>query len=256
MKKISIVCEKGGTAKTTLASNLAAGLAEQGYKVMLIDGDSQGHSTLAMRQRRSSGLANLLLRNAPYRDVVQQVDPSLYGGGDGLLLLLPGGPSTRKLYEELTNSLALRNRLSELDGYIDYVVMDTAPSITKLLTAMYFASDKIIFPTQCEFYSIEGLMNSISHLQKSQEMGAERGIQVGESAGVVPTMFNGRESVQHQNYGYLQGTYGRDNVLSPIKQRTAWKQANQMRSPVFRFDSTSPAAKEARRFIEEVGARV
>lgn len=256
MKTISLVCEKGGVAKTTLSTTLAAGLAEQGYRVMLIDADSQGHSTLAMRYQRADGLANLLLRNAQFKDVVQRVDPDVHGNNNGYMLLLPGSKATTKLYDELTNSLLLRQRLNELDSYLDYVIIDTAPAITKLLTAVFFASDHIIFPTQSEYYSIEGLMRSLDHLKRAQSIGTDRSLPVGSLTGIALTMFNGRESVQYQNYGYLQGLYGRDTVLSPIRQRTAWKQANQMKSPVFLLEPRSDAAREARRFVEEVGARV
>lgn len=256
MKVVSLVCEKGGVGKTTISTTLAAGLAADGHRVLLVDADSQGHSTLAMRYERSDGLANLLLNNAPFKDVVQRVDPDVYGGGAGYLLLLPGSKANAKLYETLTNSLLLRKRLSELQSHLDYIVIDTAPSITKLLTAVYFASDHILFPTQCEYYSIEGLMRSLDHLDKSQAIGVERGFQAGQMAGIIPTMFNGRESVQYQNLGYLQGTYGLGSVLSPIRQRTAWKQANQMKSPVFLYEPRSDAAKEARRFVQEVGVRV
>lgn len=255
MKTISLVCEKGGVAKTTLSTTLAAGLAEAGHRVMLVDADSQGHSTLAMRHERADGLANLLLNNAPFKDVVQRVDPDIHGG-NGFILLLPGSKANAALYEKLTNSLLLRQRLNELQSYLDYVIIDTAPSISKLLTAVYFASDHVVFPTQCEYYSIEGLVRSLDHLERAQSIGIERGVPVGSVAGIAPTMFNGRESVQYQNLGYLQGTYGRDTVLTPVRQRTAWKQANQMKSPVFLYEPRSEAAKEARRFVEEVGARV
>lgn len=256
MKTLALVCEKGGVAKTTLATTIAAGLAAAGSRVLLVDGDSQGHTTLAMRHERADGLANLLLGNAPFRDVVLRVDPSIHAEGSGLLLLLPGSKGNAKLAETLTNALALRQRLQQLDGLVNYVVIDTAPAISKLLTAVYFAADYVLFPTQCEYYSIEALIRSLEHLESAQKIGAEKGHAVGQFLGIVPTMFNGRESVQYQNLGWLQGSYGRSAVLSPIRQRTAWKQANQMRQPVFLYERKSEAAREAERFIEEVISRL
>lgn len=261
MKTLLMINEKGGVGKTTLAVNLATSLAAQGKRVMLVDGDAQGHSTIQLQQERSDGLARLLLQNAAFQSVVVRVPPSQYGGSEeGYLLLMPSDAATASIPEAIKarriTSLLLAERLRELDSYLDYIVIDSSPTISELHAAFYLAADSVIYPTQCEFLSIEGLTRSIDHLRRAQQIAKERGMKCADVGAIVPNMFNGRELVQYQNLGWLQGTFGLRTVLTPIRLRTAWKQASQLRTPIQAFDGKSDASSEARTFVREIVERV
>lgn len=264
MQVILGINEKGGVGKTTLSTNLAAALAADGKKVILIDGDTQGHSGLSLRIKREDGLARLLMQDAPFdgeHGVLRRVDPVVYGGGEKTYLLaLPSSEGTSQLGKAIAdkkvNPFQLNARLRELDGYIDYIIIDASPTISELHTAFYFAADIAFCPTQCEYLSIEGLKRSVKHLRSAQEAGAARGLKVATMGGIVPNMFNGHELVQYQNLGWLQGSYGNEMVLEPIRLRTAWKQAMQKHTSIFSFAPRTEASKEARVFVEQVMERV
>lgn len=260
MKVILVLNEKGGVGKTTLSTNLAAALAADGYKTLLIDGDPQGHSGLSLRVSREDGLARLMMQDAEFQDILRRVDASVYGGGAGFLLVLPGDKATGMVNEAIAdksvNPLQLSERLTELDGYIDYAVIDASPAISQLHTAFYFAADIAFVPTQCEYLSIEGLKRSVAHLRSAQEAARSRQLKVAALGGLIPNMFNGHELVQYQNLGWLQGSFGNDLVLEPIRLRTAWKQAMQKRTAIFNFAPRTDAAKEARVFVAQVMERI
>jgi chromosome partitioning protein len=253
MRIVTFAAEKGGVGKTTLSTNLACGLALRGHRVVLVDADNQAHATISLRMRPAPGLYNLLINNASFEDTLAFVPNESYGNtGEGQLFLLPSDESTRKVPTEMKNPLIIRDRLFELDDLVDVIIVDTSPSITALHTGLYFASHYILYPTQCEYLSIAGLQRSLEHRAQAERIGKERNLTTASVLGIVPNMFEGRESVQYQNLGWLKGKYGDDLVWPPIRKGTVWKQASQMRQPVFAVDRSSKAALEADRFIEAV----
>ncbi len=254
MRVLSIINEKGGTGKTTLTTNLAAGLALRGHRVVLVDADNQAHATISLRIRPGPALYNLLINGATWEESLVFVPGDYYGNldGQGQLFLLPSDESTRNVPAQMKSPLAIRDRFFELDDLVDAIIVDTSPSITALHTGLYFASHYIIYPTQCEYLSIAGLQRSLDHRAQAERIGKERDLPTASVLAIVPNMFEGRESVQYQNLGWLKGKYGDELVWPPIRKGTVWKQASQMRQPVFSIDSHSKAALEATQFIQAV----
>lgn len=242
---IAIISEKGGIGKTTLATTMAAGLASRGNRTLLLDISSQANSTMAFHVQPTNGVTSLLLGRKAFKDVAVQAF------GDRPLLIVPGGKKTALMARDI-NPLLLRQRLAELEGHMDFVVIDTSPTLGALHVACYFASKFILVPTQCEFYSIEGIAATLTDLESARQQGKERNLLVADIVKIVPNMYESREAVQKQNLEWIRDKYGADNVLSPIKKRTAWKQASQMRLPIFDYDPNSAAAKDANRFLAEV----
>lgn len=253
MRIISLINEKGGIGKTTLAITLAAGLASRGHKVVLVDADNQAHSTISLRVRPAPAFYNLLINGTSWEESLVFIPNDNYGNpADGQLFLLPSDESTRNIPQQMKSPLIIRDRFFELDDLVDAIIVDTSPSITALHTGLYFASHHIIYPTQCEYLSIAGLQRSLEHRAQAERIGNERNLATASVLAIVPNMFDGRESVQYQNLGWLKGKYGDELVWPPIRKGTVWKQASQMRQPVFALDRHSKAAVEADRFVEAV----
>ena len=249
MITIAKLNEKGGVCKTTLAVHLAAILAQRGHRTLLVDGDSQGHASLASGVEREDGLSHLLNDELEFRDVIRY-------SANGLYSVIPSSTGTRNLAKFGTLPIVhVRERLAELDGYMDFVIIDTAPSISDLHTAFYLAADYVIFPTECEYYSIQGVIASIEHLTRAQEAGAERGYRVAQALGIVPTKYDVRESVQQENRKFLKESFA-SLVWSPVRARTAWRQAAQFRELVTDYAPESHAARDAETFADTVLASV
>jgi cellulose biosynthesis protein BcsQ len=203
-------------------------LALKGKRVLIIDGSSQANATTAFRCKPNNGLAKLLLNNAPFAEVIAVVSENLG--------VLTGGRTTASLAGKI-NPLALRRRLQEVEGYLDYIIIDTSPTIGDLHVSFYAASDYIVIPTQLHYYSVQSVVNTVQDVERSREAAAAQNITVGAKVlAISPTMWK-PVIVQQQNLEYLQERFGEENVLSPIKLRKDWEEAAQMRTPIFTFDA-------------------
>lgn len=259
MKIITLLNEKGGVGKTTLTINIAGKLAAMEYVVVLVDGDPQGNATLATRTERGDGLFNLVANHAAFQDVLVPVSPQWYGcpnDTETRLLMLPGNEQTKAL-EKDNRAFDLVHRLRELaDSAVDFVLIDTNPSISDLHIAYFLASDYILFPTECARYSIDGLKRSLQHLENAQAEGKINNVRVAEMLGIIPTKYYEREKVQWQLWGWLQGRFGDEKVFDPITRRTVWTKAEASARPIHAYDPSSPAAREIDNLVTKILERI
>src|SRR5262245_45926396 len=130
MRVISLINEKGGIGKTTLAITLATGLAARGHRVVLVDADNQAHSTISLRIRPAPALYNLLINSSSWEESLVFNPNENYGNlSEGQLFLLPSDESTRNIPAQMKSPLIIRDRFFELDDLVDVVIVDTSPSI-------------------------------------------------------------------------------------------------------------------------------
>jgi len=238
MKVITLLNEKGGVCKTTLSTTIASKLAITGYKVLLIDADAQGHSTIAFGLPKEPGFYDLLVRNASYQDTLRQVPADAYapdGITAGSLLLVPSNIETRNIASSISDGFLLSNRLAELRDIFDYVVIDTSPTPSLLHTSIYMATDFVVYPTKLERWSLDGLVESMQHLESVNQHLVTRGIREAVAvAGIVPTITE-LGTVEHaENYKALRDAYG-DLVLRPIAKRTVWREAASFGKSIFAY---------------------
>lgn len=254
MKVISLINEKGGVGKTTLAVHIAAGLAIRGQRVLLVDADAQGHATFALGFEKSPGFYDLLVRKAAWKNVLMPVAPEVYEPPDrqaqGVLYLLPGNGETALIANKLDNPLLLDVRLKELRDYIDVVIFDTSPTPSLLHGSIYMATDGILYPTECAAFSLQALLSTIENVSAFSEQ-RERlaGVPV-ETLGIVPTMLR-LNTVEHsENLKALQGKFER--VLPGVPERIIWQEAAGAQRPLFSFAPKSEAAAEAWGLVDTV----
>jgi chromosome partitioning protein len=255
MKVITLLNEKGGVGKTTLALHLATGLAVRGHRVLLVDADPQGHATVMAGLAKEPGLYNLLVREAPFREVLRAVPPAQYHPDGhavtGHLYVVPSNVETRSIANSISDAFAVGDRLHELDNAIDYVIFDTSPTPSLLHGSIYLATDAIIYPTKCEYLSFDGLVESISHRQAAQTYRDKWNLGNINVMGIVPTMYR-NQTVEHtENLAELKKRFGK-LVWPPIIQRTIWAEAATMRRPVFALAPDTKAASEAWALVSRV----
>ena len=191
---IGVINQKGGCGKTTTAVNLSACLAESGKKVLVIDGDPQGHATLGLGLKlgvSEQNLYNVLMRPEvslssiikttyhPHLDIAPsnsmlasaQVDLMHIAGREGLL----------------------KHKIGSIRSRYDMIIIDCPPSLNLLTINALVASYKLIIPVQAQYYSLDGM----SELFETLDV-VKRGLNPHLSVlGVVPTLFDRRIRVNH-----------------------------------------------------------
>lgn len=158
MKILAITNQKGGCGKTTTAVNLAAALAEQGYRTLLIDLDPQGHATLGF------GLQPDTLEQTIYDAIVNpqvllgrilrptQIPELMVAPSN---VLLSGAES--QLIRMYDREYILRERLAEVAPQFEYCIIDCSPSLSLLTLNAMVAAHALIIPVQTHYYALEGL---------------------------------------------------------------------------------------------------
>jgi len=163
---LAIGNQKGGVGKTTTAISLAAALAEQGARVLLVDLDPQGNATsgLGIGKDQPQSVYGVLVRDEP---LLGAIIPTAVAGLD----LLPSSPEMAGAEVELVPLMAREFRLREAlrndrsEKEYDTVLIDCPPSLGLLTVNALAASDAVLVPVQCEYYALEGLAQLLATIE-------------------------------------------------------------------------------------------
>lgn len=237
MKVITLLNEKGGVGKTTLSVHLAAGCAIRGDRVLLIDADAQAHSTLHLGQKERGGLFNLLIDGNEWSSETVTVNPEIYAGDytcRGKLFLMASNIKTPLIPSATDEHDILHERLQELDGVVDTVVIDTSPSASMLHSIIYVASDYVLYPSQPEFFSAAGLQKSMMRIPKINMAKTQLGLAKCSILGVQMTMVESQTAAHQHVIKQAKNNLG-NYVWDPITKRTVWREAQLNRRTLFAY---------------------
>lgn len=255
MQVITVLNEKGGVGKTTLASMIGAGLAIRGKRVILLDSDPQANLTMSFGITPSPAFYDLIVRDSPWSEVLQFISPEIYEvpgyAVPGFLYLIGSNKETRTIAQSTDNVLAVRQRLNELKDDIDVVVVDTSPTPSLLHSSIYLATDYLIFPVELEFYSFAGLGSSLGHRNSFSLQKEGMGLSSIEVMGIIPNKYR-KGTLEHQeNLQKLKAQF-KDKVWTCLPQRIVWSEASARKRSVFNYAPDSTAAREAWSIIKNV----
>ena len=191
---LAIVNQKGGVGKTTTAVNLAASLAAQEKRVLLVDLDPQGNATSGL------GIARDADRPTVYHAILGEHDArtAVLPTDVPHLFILPSGTDLVGAELELvaadSRETRLRGALEPLRAAHDYILIDCPPSLGLLTINALVAADRVLVPLQCEYYALEGL-GSLLRTIELVRANLNRAL---ELEGVVLTMFDARNNLAKQ----------------------------------------------------------
>jgi len=230
MWTISIANHKGGVGKTTTALTLGHGLAQNGFRTLLVDLDPQGHVAFALGLDKAPGLYRLIVEEAPLSEVVLNVRENLD--------IIPGDKRTEAAKRYVT-TLNFRERilLNLLEG-VDYdvVLLDTAPSLDVLHVAALMASDWVIIPTKLDAMAVDGVNEILRSMGEIVRNGGGRL----KGYNILPTFFDRTTKETALQLREVVDAFGA-RVWPPIPQDTRAREAVAFGKTLWEYTPNSPS---------------
>jgi len=247
-----IANQKGGVGKTTTTVNLAAGLAQIGQRVLVIDLDPQGNATMGSgvdKRGLKATVYDVLLGSASVRDARVRSDKAGYD-------VLGANRELAGAEIELVNldqrDRRLKGALAEaLDDY-DFVLIDCPPSLSLLTLNGLNCAHGVIVPMQCEYFALEGLSDLVNTI-KQVHANLNRDLQL---IGLLRVMFDPRITLQQQVSEQLKAHFGDKVFNSVIPRNVRLAEAPSYGLPGVVFDPASRGAQAFVEFAQEMVERV
>lgn len=243
---------KGGTGKTSLSTAYAFRLAEMGYRVLLVDLDSQGHATKCIGfegEEQEHTLFDVLVRKLPIGEAVLRTPLAE-------LDLLPSNLRMSTIDLALMpmsgREMKLRKALDEVGGGYDFVVFDAPPSFGLLNLNAIMASHDLFVPVLPDFLSFHGLkllFETVAELEEDLEHELEQ-------IAIVLNAYNPTTKIARAAREALETHYGDYLARSVVRQCTKFAQASSEGVPIFAYDPASKGAGDVQRLIDEILPRL
>ena len=247
---IAVLNQKGGVGKTTTTINLAAYLARDGRRVLVVDLDPQGNTTSGLGFDKH-GLGTTLY------DVLfskTEATKATYKTNRANLFLLPANAQLANAEVELVGEQArefkLKQALDELD--YDFILIDCPPALGLLTVNALVAAQQVLIPVQAEYYALEGLSQLLYVIQNVQAA-LNPSLDI---LGVVLTLYDTRNALSGQVRAELEKHFGAKVFTSVIPRNVRLAEAPSFGKTIIEHDKWSKGARAYKSLARELERRM
>jgi len=257
MRCIAIINQKGGCGKTTVAINLAACLAGQSRRTLLVDMDPQSHCSVGLavpeEQIERTIYDVLISAHSEAKTQIKSIAWQISENFD----LAPAGIELAALEVQLAGQdrreECLRQVLAGEPQSYEYVVVDCPPSVGLLTFNALRAADMVIIPVETGYFALYGLGKELETLEVLRDQ-CEQQI----SFKVLASMYDVRTKLAREVLSELKIHYGKDMFKTIVNFNTKLKEAASFGQPISEYDTASRGMRDfqslAREVIEETEA--
>lgn len=242
-RRMAIFNHKGGTGKTTTSVSIAAGLAQKGFRVLLVDTDSQGNVGVSLGVKTDKTLYHTLVMGLRPQDVAVKVRENLD--------VLPSNETlaAAELYlaGRQNRDRILRDRLAAATSHYDVILLDCSPSLSLLNQNALVFADGILVPVACDFLSLVGVRQVIKTVKNVNSL-LHHPVQI---HGVLPTFYDARARICRDAWGTLKEHFG-DRCFQPIRATTRIKEAPAQGKTIFEHAPDTHAAIDYQRVVDRL----
>ena len=248
-KVICIANQKGGVGKTTTTVNLAAGLAQVGREILLIDMDPQGNASSGLGIKRfdtqDANIYHVLIGE-------KTIEETMVKSQEGEIYICTANPDLVGAEIELVDmpqrEYRLKAALEAAQDRFDYILIDCPPSLGLLTLNALTAASSFLVPLQCEYYALEGLsqlLNTAGLIKKT--FNPQLHIE-----GILLTMFDTRNNLSHQVVSEIKSHFADKVFQSIIPRNVRLSEAPSHGQSIFKYDGKSIGAIKYLDFAKEL----
>lgn len=246
MRIIAFTNQKGGVGKTTTTINTGAGLANLGYKVLLVDMDPQANLTYSLKlhsNRIDKNIYHLLKSEVTVESIIMK-----HKSFD----ILPSSIELSGAEMELVNiparEMLLRDSLKEVQGKYDFVLIDCPPNLGVLTLNAFTAADELIIVLQSEYLALHGLSKLMDVIQVVQRR-LNKDLKV---EGILCTLYDNRKNLNREVVGHIRDYFGAKVFNTVIRDNVALAEAPSHHKTIFEYDGESNGAVDYQMFAKEI----
>jgi chromosome partitioning protein len=247
-KIIAIANQKGGVGKTTTAINLAASLAANDLKILIIDSDPQGNATTGLGVSKTEGRPTLYQVLLGEHDITEAVIHTEFEGLD----IVPSDKNlvaaNLELVELANRETRLREKIEPIRERYKYILIDCPPALDLLTVNAMVAADSVLIPMQCEFFALEGisqLLDTVDRVRNSFEPNLK-------VEGVLLTMYDDRTNLTRQVEQDLREFFEQDVFKTVIPRSIRLAEAPSFGKPILSYDVRSRGAESYIQLAKEI----
>lgn len=255
MNIIAFSNQKGGTGKTTICVNLAAGLVKLKERVLIIDLDPQGNSTVSV------GI-NLKVDDLTVREFIlgeARIEDVMVDSYIGDISIIPSNPDLAHLEVELSNKSknqfylkkAIENSKDVLNSF-DYIFIDCPPSLSLLTVNGLCASKYVVIPVLADFLSLQGLTNLLETVDMiKKKLNPEL-----EILGIIPNMIDYRLKITEESLSLLKESFKDKVFKSVIRVCSRLREAPSYGKTIFDYAKNSQSTVDFINLAKEIKRRL